>query len=65
MAEKWEVELDSAGIQALLKSPEIKAECLKAATTMKSGYGPGYEIDTYVGKTRVNAMIKPKGGKLK
>lgn len=57
---KWEVELDSEGIQELLKSPEIEVECLRVITGIRSACGSGYEVTTYIGKTRVNAMIEAK-----
>lgn len=53
-----EIELDSAGIVALLQSAEIMEVCHGVAETARSACGDGYEIDTYVGKTRVNAMIQ-------
>ena len=52
------IELNSAAIQALLKSPEVEAVCLGQIQRVQAMCGPGYEVDTYTGKTRVNAMIR-------
>jgi len=49
--------LISEGIQELLKSDEMKAICEEHAQEIKSRCGEGYEMDTRVGKTRVNAMV--------
>lgn len=52
------IELNSAGIQELLKSPEIKGYCEELAHGVASRAGSGYEVDSMVGKTRANAMVK-------
>lgn len=54
----FEIQLDSAGIRALLQSPEIQAVCVDRIRSVQSMCGEGYETDTYIGKTRVNAMIR-------
>jgi hypothetical protein len=51
------VVLNSEGIQALLKSDEMKAICEEHAQEIRSRCGDGYEMDSRVGKTRVNAMV--------
>ena len=56
--DKVEIELDSAGIRELLKSSEIMRICEGRAKAAQAACGKGYDVDTYVGKTRVNAMIK-------
>ncbi len=53
------IELDSEGIQELLKSPEITAVCQEHAKNTVSRCGAGYATDTYVGKTRVNVAVYP------
>lgn len=45
------------GIQQLLKSSEIEAECKRHADAICRRAGAGYATDTYTGKTRVNAMV--------
>ena len=54
----FEIQLDSAGIRALLQSPEIQAVCVDRIRSVQAMCGDGYETDTYVGKTRVNAMLR-------
>ena len=55
---KIEIELDSAGVRALLQSPEIRVVCSDRIRAAQAMCGEGYETDTYVGKTRVNAMLR-------
>lgn len=47
--------LDSAGIQAMLKSSEIAQVCEENARRMTVATGMEYQADVYVGRTRVNA----------
>ncbi len=49
------IELNSAGIQDLLKSSEIAALCEAQAQKMTQATGVKYVSDVYVGRTRVNA----------
>lgn len=59
MSKKFEVILNSSGIQQLLKSPEMQAICEEhAMATMKAAGGTGYEVSTFVGKRRCNAQIE-------
>lgn len=51
------IELNSAGIRELLKSAEIASVCEEEAHKVASRCGAGYKVDTYTGKTRVNAMV--------
>lgn len=62
MSKKVEVELNSAGIQELLKSAEIEAICREYADQVRDRAGDGYEVNTQVGKTRVNAMVFAASG---
>lgn len=50
-------ELNSAGVQELLKSDEMAAICRQYADQIRSRCGDGYTVDTYSGKTRVNASV--------
>ena len=54
---KVEIELNSAGIQELLKSAEIQGYCEELARGVASRAGDGYEVSSMVGKTRVNASV--------
>ncbi|RHM59656.1 hypothetical protein [Coprobacillus sp. AF33-1AC] len=59
MSKKFEVVLNSAGVQALLKSDEMMNICEKHANdTVKAAGGSGYSISTRVGRTRCNAQIE-------
>lgn len=49
------IELNSAGIQDLLKSSEIASVCAAQAQKMTQATGVRYVSDVYVGRTRVNA----------
>lgn len=54
---KVKFQLNKAGVGALLKSPEAMSVCLSYAYQIQSRAGEGYEITTYVGKSRVNAEV--------
>lgn len=47
------IELNSAGIQELLKSKEIEAFCEKKAEKMTREAGVPYVSDVHIGRTRV------------
>lgn len=49
--------LNSAGVRALLKSPEVMAVCKEHADATRSNLGDGYTVTTRTGKTRVNAEV--------
>lgn len=49
------IELDSKGIQELLKSQEMAAVCDKQAEKMTRAAGVQYVSDVHIGRTRVNA----------
>lgn len=53
-----EVKLNSAGVRQLLRSEEMKNICAEHASNILQKVGSGYEMDTYIGKTRVNAMVR-------
>ena len=50
-------ELDRAGVRELMKSPEAMAVCKEYASAVRNRAGDGYEVDTYLGKTRANASV--------
>lgn len=54
---KVKIELNSAGIQELLKSAEIQGYCEELAHEVAGRAGDGYEVDSMVGKTRANASV--------
>ena len=51
------VELNSEGVRALLKSPEMAAICKEQAEAIAGRAGSGYHVTTYTGATRVNASV--------
>lgn len=57
------IELISSGVRELLQSAEIEAECKRLAYGVAGRAGDGYEVDTYIGKTRVNAMVYANSSK--
>lgn len=58
MAKKVKVVLNRSGVRALLRSEEMKNVCAEQASRIMQRCGSGYEMDTYTGKNRVNAMVK-------
>lgn len=57
MAEKFRVEINSAGIQALLKSGEVEALLLAKAQRIAAAAGAGVEAGSRIGKTRARASV--------
>lgn len=55
------IELNSAGIQELLKSAEIASVCETEAEKMTMAAGVKYTADVYTGRTRVNARAVRRG----
>jgi hypothetical protein len=52
------VELNSDGVQALLKSGEMMGMCKSLAEGIASrAGGAGYQVTTHTGPTRVNASV--------
>lgn len=58
MGSNVEIKLNSAGIRQLLRSDEMKKICEEHASNILNRAGDGYELDTYTGQNRVNAMVK-------
>lgn len=56
-----EIQLNSTGIQELLKSDEIAQICEQQAARMTRATGMEYVPDVYVGRTRVNAGAHHNG----
>ena len=54
---KVRVKLNKAGVRELLQSGEIMAVLAAEAGSRASALGPGYSVNTYVGRNRCNAEI--------
>ena len=57
MAESIRIEVNSAGIQALLKSAEVQADLEARAHRIAAAAGEGMEAGSRVGKTRARASV--------
>jgi len=57
MADKVRIELNSAGVRELLRSDEMMAVCMEAASKIQSNYGGETELSGYVGQNRVNVSV--------
>ena len=55
--QKFKIELNSAGIRSLLRSPEMEAVVGAYGAEMAARAGDGYRYDTYVGRNRVNSAV--------
>lgn len=55
---KVKVSLNREGVRSLLKSEEMLAVCRELANGAAARAGDGYEVNTHVGKNRVNAEIR-------
>ena len=62
---KFKFELNSKGVQELLKSEEMKAHLTKMASGIQRRCGDGYAFDTKQGKKRAYANIYPETWKAK
>jgi len=56
---KIEIELNSTGIQEVLKSAEVTKELETYGEQIVGRCGDGYATETYVGKTRAAVKVKP------
>ena len=54
---KMKFKLNYSGVGQLLKSAEMQKVLEEKATGIRNRAGEGYKQDTYVGKTRANAMV--------
>lgn len=57
MAEKIRIEINSAGIQALLKSDEVQALLKAKADRIAVAAGEGMEASSRIGRTRARASV--------
>lgn len=53
-----QVELNSEGVQELLKSSEMMGICQSLAQGIAGRAGEGYVVTTHTGRSRVNASVK-------
>ena len=60
---KVKIKLNRSGVRDLLKSDEMKKNCESHAEAIRKRCGDGYEMDSYSGNTRVNAMVWAESGK--
>ncbi len=51
------VKLNRAGVKELLQSSAMQQICREHAERIKARCGDGYEMDSRVGRNRVNAMV--------
>lgn len=54
---KMKFKLNYSGVGQLLKSAEMQNVLEEKAKGIRNRAGEGYKQDTYVGKTRANAMV--------
>lgn len=54
---KIRIELNREGVRELLRSPEMLAICEEQARAVAARCGGGYEVDSMVGRNRVNAAV--------
>lgn len=57
MANNVRIELNSEGVRELLRSDEMMAACMEAASKIQSNYGEETELNGYVGQNRVNVSV--------
>lgn len=57
MEKKVQVKLNRNGVKSLLKSQEMSNICKEHAKRIMNNCPEGYEMDSYVGENRVNAMV--------
>lgn len=58
MSKNVKIELNSAGVQELLKSASVASICEYQAHRLTMASGVEYKADVYIGKTRVNAKAQ-------
>lgn len=52
------IELNGAGIRALLKSAEVQGDLERRARAIAAAAGPGHDVDSRVGATRARASVR-------
>ena len=51
------VKLNRSGVRDMLRSRAMKSICEEHARKLQQRCGAGYEVDSYEGTNRVNAMV--------
>lgn len=57
MAKNVRIKLNRKGVQALLRGPEIQADLERRANAIAAAAGPGFDVDTFVGRNRARADV--------
>ena len=57
MAEQIRIEVNSAGIQAILKSEEVQSLLEAKAQRIAAAAGDGFEVSSRIGATRARASV--------
>lgn len=57
MGNDLEVKLNWDGVGTLLRSNEMKTECLRQASIIQKKCGDGYETGSFMGTDRVKATV--------
>lgn len=57
MAKKVKIELNTAGVRQMLRSPEMQVICKEHAQRIIDMCGEGYDMDVHIGQNRCNAMV--------
>lgn len=57
MAEQIRIEVNSTGIQALLKSEEVQSLLAAKAERIAAAAGDGFEVSSRIGATRARASV--------
>lgn len=58
MAANVRIEMNRAGVGALLKSAEVQADLKRRAEAIAQAAGDGMDVDVRVGKTRARASVR-------
>jgi hypothetical protein len=54
---KARIEVDHAGVEALLRSPEVKRDLERRAAAIAAAAGEGMASRTYQGRDRIRAVV--------
>lgn len=57
MATTVRIVLNRAGVEELLRSPEVRADLERRARAIAAAAGEGMEVDSAIGRTRARAMV--------
>lgn len=55
---KPKIVVNSAGVEQLLKSPEVLADLERRAQAIAAVAGPGMEVDAQIGPNRARASVR-------